>query len=404
MAAFDSILKASIGSTSFQLMDYSVRETAVTKEGLGRLGTKVVVQGDGWIEAADAAALTAAIAATLGSFRVDGQNVTITGLAGGLEYQLLAAQCVDGGPFVDIEIGLQQQRGEALVKPVKFTANGSTAPGSGQQITDQWKVETTTRPDGLRGITYSGETRGAGAVGLYVNGVLPDLLAQYPADQWIHQQKYSTNVKQDLVDWQVTFTELVEPLPSTADVTVADGEFTERIDRDEQMRMVRERTYDLLIEGDASSLLTTLRPTDGTILKESSEVTHYREQRLRAAFTQLMGGDGNDLLNWEQTLEAESETTPLRVVLYPNATPVFILEVQPSYMVQRGRAIGAGSYPAPPDPFWPDQLVERPKITTTPLNAVEMQVEWHYRFVFRSPPTTASFVARLARPSQPTFN
>jgi hypothetical protein len=404
MAAFDTILKASIGSTSFQLMDYSVRETAVTKEGLGRVGTKVVIQGDGWIEAADAAAFTAAIVAALGSFRVDGQNVTITGLGGGLEYQLLAASCVDGGPFVDVEIGQQSQRGEGFVKPVKFTANGSTAPGSGQQITDQWKVETATRPDGLRGITYSGETRGAGAVGLYVNGVLPDLLRQYPAAEWIHQQKYSSNRKQDLVEWQVSFIELVEPLPSTGDVTVADGEFTERKDRDEQMRLVRETSYDLVIEGDAYSLLTTLRPADGVILKESSEVTHYREQRLRASFVQLMGGDGNDLLNWEQTLEAESETTPLRVVLYPNAAPVFILEVQPSYLVQRGRAIGAGSYPVPPAPFWPDQLVERPKIITTPLNAVEMQVEWHYRFVFRSPPTTASFVARLSRPAQPAFN
>lgn len=404
MAAFDSILKASIGSTSFQLMDYSVRETPVTKDGLGQTGTKVTVQGDGWVEAADAASLTAAIAAMLAGFRIVGKNVTITGLGGAVEYQLLAASCVDGGPFVEIEIQLQQQRGEALVKPVRFTANGSTAPSGGTtNLVDQFKVETTTRPDELRGITYSGEVLGPGAVGQYVDGILPALLAQYPDSDWTHSDKFSTNAKQDKVDWQVTFVELAAPLPDAVDATAVDGEGTIRREGDEQMRLVTEIGFDLLVEGDPTALLTSIRPTEGVILKESSEITQFRERRLRASFTTLSGRDGNDLLNWEQTLEHEKEVTPLRVVTYPNGEPVFILDVQPAYVTQRGRAIGAGQYPQAPEPFWPDQLVDRPKIIHTPLNAAEFQVEWMYRFVFRTAPDAAAQVALLARPGSPEF-
>jgi hypothetical protein len=408
MATFDSILKCSIGGTSFQLLDYSVKEEAQTKEGTGRTGTKVTIQGRGEIEASTTSAFGTAIGSTLAAMRPDGQDVIITGLDNVVEYALLAAQCLDGGPFVSVEIGEQMKEGAALVKPVKFTVNGSNVSGSGggTPTKDKYTVETITQPDGLRGITYNGEIHGDGGENYFRNTTLVRLLAQYPAGRWVFSYKFDKNDTDNSVSWSVRFIELVNPLPTSQFGWSVDGEVATRRDRDEQMRFVEETNIDLLVVGDPIALLAFIRRSiAGVILKENFETTKHKEQRLRGSFTTLRGANGNDLLNWEQTLETDKEDVPLKTIEYEIMPPVFVQIEKVSRHVQRGSAIGAGRYPKEPDLIYDAKYLEgKRRVTFAPLNAVEKKREWSYTFVFRSPPAlTPDLMAKLDRPAQPLF-
>src|SRR5687767_7592673 len=98
---FDSLLSLNIGGAHAQLHDYSLFSEPLVKEKRGRTGTHVRLEGEGCIEAADtSSAFGAAIAAAVASFTLSGQNITVTEFGGSVVVQILAAQCVEGGPHV----------------------------------------------------------------------------------------------------------------------------------------------------------------------------------------------------------------------------------------------------------------------------------------------------------------
>ena len=165
------------------------------------------------------------------------------------------------------------------------------------------------------------------------------------------------------------------------------------------------KSFDLLITGDADALVTTLRPVPpAVVLKESLDYTSFKERRFRYSFTQLFGADGNDLLNWKQTIESVIDQSPLDVEQYPGSFPDFFYKPKSGNVYnQSGSAIGAGRYPDAPTPVLPN-LLEKPHVSYAQLNRVEYETTWSY--VLISPTVvelTAGFLTKLERPSNPTF-
>src|SRR4051794_30891565 len=105
MASYDTIYKASVGGSSFQLQKLrAVREKPIVEANLGCTGYDVSIEGEGWIEGTTQSDLATKLAATRTAFLISGQNITITGVNGVVVYQLLAARCRDSGPHVGFEM------------------------------------------------------------------------------------------------------------------------------------------------------------------------------------------------------------------------------------------------------------------------------------------------------------
>lgn len=412
MAAFDSIFKLSIGSSGFQLEDYAYREEPIVKEGTGRTGTRAELSGEGWVEAASAAAFSTALAAAALSFGTSGQNVTVTGLSGVTEVSLLAAQCIDGGPHVAFEM-LPQMPESPLVKRFRFNAvavrNTGVGGGGGGDPANSYSITISTRADGLRQVRIEGELRGAGVSNYFTGTVQPLFDGLYPVNFWVPAREIKFNATDDQASYSLQYTELAEPLPvsaSGADRAV-DGEVIESTERDEQMRLILVISFDLLIDGDPVKVRDAMRA--GLVsppLSERTAITTHQGVKLTGEFRILRGGNGNDLMDWNQTLETLEESTGLAALETPVGNPVlYVRERRALVYVQQGRAIGAGRFPKPPDPIYPRENMENePVIRFEQLNEVEHLTTWEYRFIFETAQVQlAAKLALLRRPAVPTF-
>lgn len=406
MAAFDSIFKCSIGSTSFQLRDYSLHEEAIVEAKLGRTGTKITLEGEGWVEADDPAGFSAALAAAAGGFRVDGVDVIITGMGGVVEAAVLAAGAINGGPHVSFKVLKCSTDGAALVKAFEFSVTCETPKKSGAKTSSKKKV--TVRPDGLTIVNFSGEIKGNGAGDYFRDTQLPQLSNLYPATDWILTYNYTGNVAEDDVSFDVTFTELAASYPNIGGATlIVDGDETIRTERDEQYRFVTTSSFDFLFTGNPATLRDKLRPqAGGPILRESCEFTIFREQRLRCSFTQLAGANGDNLMDWSNVIELDKEDAPITPFEYANAAALLAQQAPPAYRAtQRGRAVGAGAFPREPEPAFDIANLSKPRrLGFTPLNDIEMQTTWQYEFAFKSAPAiNAGVLTGLRRPATPAF-
>jgi hypothetical protein len=392
------------GQVLLQLEDYSLTTSPIVKDAQGRVGTTVTLEGEGYIENADATAFATALQTAASSFSFSGGTIEIIGLGGVTELLLAPVDFLNGGPHASFEILGKPDSG--LRRQVKFKATGENAPKNGGQPTElSYKVETSTRPDRLRQITRSGELAGAG-ISAYMEAVLkPLILATYPAGQWIPSYKLDRNFKDDRGTYSFTFIELRDALPAAGNSQVVDGELTMHVDRDEQMRKVTTKTADMVVIGDAIAIATSLRPRPPAIvLRESLEYTSFKENRLRVSFTTLEGANGNQLLDWGQSFTANYDNNPVAVESYPGTFADYYYKPRSGNLyTQAGRAVGAGKYPKEPDPVLP-LFSDKIEVTYKQLNQVEYETTWRYVLISdKFIETTAIYLAQFERPSNPLF-
>src|SRR5689334_15096148 len=149
MAEFDYLYKVSIGESGFQLTQFSASIEPIVKDRVGQTGARMTITGEGYVDYDNLGDAT-------GKMQFPGQDIVVTGLGGQVEASLLAAECIDGGPHIRVE--LLKDNPAAMIKGVKFTAigeRGLDASGGGSSDLKS-RSETATRSDKLRAITFTG--------------------------------------------------------------------------------------------------------------------------------------------------------------------------------------------------------------------------------------------------------
>jgi hypothetical protein len=408
MGEFNAILASTYGGEEFQLLDYSVKESAELKEGV-KVGSVITVQGIGTVEAESAASLTTKIATVVASFRRSGVPLTITGLGGAVEYSLPLRGVTGGGPHVKdfdlLPIGNEPAFTRRFTFVVEWRGVPNAGNGSGDKPDDSYKLGTATRTDRLRQVTYRGELRGLNSGEYFRTTKLPSLRQNYNQQRWTVASEHTVNLDQDRCDYTVTFSELANPLPTGVPTAViVDGEITTSQDMDAAGRMMRTISLDLQVQGDPLQLLAIIRPKEPpVILSERFEVTQIRETRLRASFTTLGGRFGNNLIEWEQSLSITTEAAGERVVFdYVGMVPEFGRKAVAYRATQRGRAVGAGRYLRQPELLFPVTMLERPPIVTfRPVDLVQRETTWSYDFVSATAFSVGTVLSQLDRPKDP---
>jgi hypothetical protein len=416
---FSQLMSCSVGGADLQLLKYGLKEDPIVSQTAGRTGTKIAIQADGEILGTDAADFNAKLSAVIDSLGSSGQTITITGLTGATEVSLPYGDCLNGGPHIAWEFLPDQDT--AFHKRIRFTASAEVGYGpdpKGGSPTDHYSETVETRPDGLRKVTRDGELTApagfaAGALSYFDNTALPAFRSLYKLPDWIvsHTRQVSDNITSTKVSYKLEAVELYDALPAGQGVTSVSGNATTLVERDEQMRKLTTKEYDLVVDGDPIQLMTFLRQMlqGKTVLSESYDTEDIAENRVRCRYKILEGGNGNDLLNWKQELDVTPEGTPHQSFEYPLGKPAIVLAPAPTYRVtQRGSAIGAGRYPRPPEKMYDGSgdgvIGEMGSENYTPLNEVEKQTTWSYTFIFASHPTLdGSILARLERPDDPHF-
>lgn len=423
MAQYDAIFKCSYGGASLQLVDYSVAEEGILSSTGKRTNTRVKFAGRGYVEASSETDYETKLAAVRAAFEQSGLDLVVYGLSGKKEYECLAAQCVFGQPVVERMQFMEQGASAPLVKQISFAITATKlvlTPGGTPSET--YEVTTAVRPDRLREITYSGQVIGIDAV-THFQTSLAARFAQYglqptsPGAQtmevkWVPEYEQTVNDTGELLRYRVRFTELkVGISEARVDLGIVNAELNIASDRDEQMRKVETWTYDVLSTGsDVGQMMTELRPTaaalqGGLIVRESFQYTNYHELRLQATFNILRGGDGNELLEWNQVVTIDgTEAAILDPVEYEGLRTVLLLKRFPVQRArQSGRAIGLAKYPKAPDPIFGNvNYSANPRIERRVINQFELETTWSYEFVFNSNVPTVT-LAQLTRPAAPEF-
>lgn len=391
MGAYDAFQKASVGGTSFQLDDYSVKDSAITRAGYGEIGRQIVVDGTGWVEAASPSAFVAALADVRSKFRVQGQDFRVYGLSELEEFSILAAQCAEGGPTIDFE-QLSQMGLSPLRKRFSFlvraqTVSSSSGGGGGVITVDPEKgyQQTTAKgPDGLRVVTRTGEFIAANAAETFLGTFVPNFTSIYPMPQWvIDRREFEHDSSQKSARYTLSARELRSPLPG-GEATV-NGEASLSRDIDDQGRMITNRSADLVLSTvDFQPVLDVIRASalagGGKISRERMIVTFHKECRLTTSFDILSSAEGNGIVNWQQTIRYRPPDEVWAPMTYPGVKPALVLQPEQfGVLFQSGRVIGIGKQLLPPDPLFPETLAAERDISSSSVSATEIQTDWNYQ-------------------------
>jgi hypothetical protein len=386
--ALANVLRCTYGTVEFQLVTFDCEQAPVVGD-WGRTGTACTVTGSGYVQGADAADFAAKAAAAFADLSASGRDFVVYGLGGQPLYTLAAAACVQGGPHPKPK----QRLGSAPLRmEFDFTIQATTVlvltggGGGGAPALDSFKVGVQFLADGRRVITRGGQVNGVDTPAFFLGQVLPQFQAAFATGKWVIEGQYevSSDASKSQLTYTAKATELADTLPSGGGITAVDGTYSTRQERDEQHRLTRTDTYDLLVTGDPWALVPVLRPQSTTfnalfVLRESIEVVSIPDRRLRASFTQLTGGDGSPLMNYGQTLSiAEGQQTTYEVIEYIGSDPLVIPKPTSVRRVeQSGSATCAGRFLQAPPPLFP-RLLEPPQVTYTHVNDVEKQTTWRY--------------------------
>jgi hypothetical protein len=417
---YSQLLSCNYGTTALSVESYAVKESAIVQDGIGRTGTDVQVGIDAFLVAADQNDLLAKMVALDADLNTDGRDLLIFGLAGLPEFSLLAAQCQNGGPQIDFEI---LPGPTALVKVIKITAHTTKLPTGKGQI-NQYKVSVRTRPDLLRTITWDGMVNYVDNATQFLTVIVPQFTTAYPLPNWVHEYEYSTaqDGVQDKLSYRISARENYAPLPDFKQIgNAVDGQASQKIDRDEQMRKVTTWDFNLLVfAADPVAFVSQLRAQitvprlpglpPRIILRESLAFETIKENRLQASFTVLESADKSSvLLNFSQTMKVLSSHIVYEEKIYFGAAPVLVAVPQKLGRVTvSGSAIGAGRYMQSPGGAAFHYRPAPPETTYTEINAVEKQTSWNDAFFLtnddgtpRSKEPAPDFIAR--QDTEPKF-
>lgn len=414
-----SILRCSIGGTEFQCDGYGYTESPVMEGGKGRTGTRAVVRGTGWIDAPDVATLRTRLTAAVEAMRPGGQTFTIHE-HNALLLRLPSTGARFGGPHV--ELVLEPDGQNPLHKRMAFTVTaeyGSTGvPGEdapSDDVTENYDSAIEYNAAGLRTITRRGTISGPGAGTHWQGTVIPTLRAAYPWPDWVISHRAEFDFSNVRIRYELTATELSAPLPGVGTTRAVDGTAASRADKDESGRVTRTMSFDLVVDGDPSTLVNSLRPA-GDLLRESVSTTTTPDLRVQVEFAWLESRDGDWLVAWEQTLEAvDSEDSQVEVGEYaggtqfPGAAPILYWAPKHALRyVQRGRAVALGRWVKPAEPiFDPPRFTSTPSRSFRPLDpyGIERETTWQYEMAALAPGPllTAADLDKLLKPTGVQF-
>lgn len=315
---------------------------------------------------------------------ISGEDFEIFGPGDVTLTKVLAAKCVGGGPHIECSVrpGLADAQG---ARHFNFTVSAETVADATEPDDTQpaSRRSVATGPDGLRVITWSGELVSDDLGGAFT-ALLKSFRDLYKLPTWVVSYEF-----QEGGDGHASFTlaatEMREGLPqlTTGDGEAAtdgavDGQASFRVERSEQMELIKTYAYELVVVGDVEQILAMIRP-EGHILRESVDVQRYGSQRLRALFVTLEGGDGSALMAWNASLHYEQPEAVYDVRYYPGVQPVLIR--RPATMGRltfSGSATCAGVFLPAPRPPASLFMIDQPRVTHTRVNAVEFRVDWQY--------------------------
>ncbi len=391
MSDFDlsTLLQCNYGSSAFAVETFTVDSTPIVKETQGRTGTRLKIEVDGYISAADPATLTSLLTVAYADLYADGSDFQLLGIGGNPLVTLYAAQCADGGPHIqwhstpDSTPICQDFKITVLAEIRGLVVNGHPVP------TDTWKLSTRVRPDTLIEIARTGEVNGPNAGSYFLTTVLPVFEQRFPGPNWVTEFEYSTSGdgNHTKAAYRCSARQVATPLPSSTLCEAVDGDSSTRVERDEQYRLLTTYEYDLVVVGSASDLLTNLRGivvqeatnAGGILWKESSSSTFIKEKRLRCTFVTLSAANGNPLMNWEESLEIGRNYTTYDVKTYAGADPVVVQRAKTvERLVQAGSATCAGFYVKAPSSRY-GSFLEPPHISYEDLgDGVQYRTRWNY--------------------------
>jgi hypothetical protein len=413
-----SLLSCTYGSAGFMLDDFSFAEEPAIRDGLGRINTHFRIEGKGFFDADTPDDLITKEQAIVAAMRVDGQNFQITTLGGAVEYSILAANCMDGGPFCKFKI---DNGNGPLMKRITFTLSGPTTSAQANEPRDQFRLHSSITPDRRLILQRVGIIAGVGSAELFQLETLAAFQAAFAAPNWIVNFKYDTSADAggSLVNYTLSAEQTSAPmaygLATGLSYLARDGETTTRFDADEQFREVFVYDLDYLITGSASAFHQAMRAQivaanggdPSVIMRESFSATSVKGVRVKSSFTILASANNDGLIFWSQTVTWVPDQPQYDEVTFIGADPIAALKPTTFGRIrQSGRAVGMASFGFPQEPAQIGDMPTRlPEITYEELNEFESQTTWSFESLgTTSDGTDASFdPSSLVRPSPPQF-
>lgn len=405
MGTFDGILRCNVGTAWLTLLGYTKDAEPVLDAGGARTATKVRFTCAGEIEAADAAALPAALAAFAADANTDGRDFVIT--AHNVERERLdAADCL-AGPTV--RYAYTDEQGHNL-QGVQLTVEATVAAaGSGGVLSGRESTRVAVNLEGLQTVTISGtvQTTGDPAASVVVltgTGEPPEPRIPARPAGWQQTHSYEIEPGDTECRYEVTQTQLVNAYPvngiNPAD-RVVDGEETITTEYDAHNRAVTVYAYTYTgtyAEGYLDAMHATLRAAGG-LQRASLAVTHHKTRQASGTFHVLAGRAG-DLLELTETISHARSGPLLAELRYPGTTPIVYQAATPGYVYQQsGRAVGRSRYPQPPPyKFAAANLSEPPEVVLTRASDCEWETSWRFTFLFATEQATQAPSSRADSP------
>ena len=414
MADFDAILKCSVGNTSLRVVDYRVSDQPRSSSGREiacAVRAEIVLRPTGTETDAEVAASQVAAVAAIKA--AAGKDFSITGPGDVVLFQLLRSQCRDGGPHVSLELdemgdaGLTDRKVSFTVASDRSAASTSTGGGGGGT---SLVVRVTKTGDGLGTITQSGSLTGSGLSDAAVEqqAFAPFTAVYGPPHYAIVAREYELNADASEATYQISAVPLATPYPAVAGATeIVDGEATRTVERDDRMLKTVRYELDLLLSGpDYQPVLDEIRP-DGVIQRESYTVTLHKENRLRATFTVLEGGNGTQVTEWRQDVRIVGGAGTVEERRYAGLPPILVAAPAATALVyQSGTSVAVGAAVRPPPPLDPERLATAPEVDYSERGIGVWVTSWSY-VMFAEQVTLSQqpdFLASLlARPTEFEF-
>lgn len=374
-----SLYSAAYGSLVLNLETARFSSTPIIKDGTGRIGTTLEVTGQANFDGADPTDYLAKQSTIASILKMSGQHFEVRGLDGTVLHAISPAQAVEGGPHITHEILPGSTALHGIVRFTVRAATASTGSGSGDdEPADTYNETITHRPDGLWLVRREGEINGPNSHAAFVAAVAAQR-ARFPLPYWVLTYSERTSSTDELKTvYSIDSQELVGNLPVAGASAAVSGTWTESVSRDEQQRKVTRIDIDLLCNADPSPFLASLRPTAGLIVRESSSLEYLKEYSLKLSYEILASGSGDDLLNFQQTVEVVPADTVWEERTMPGLDPVLVQKPKVfAKLTQSGSALGLRR-PKPALPIYPDNLLDCRRITFSVPSQGEYGTAWSY--------------------------
>ena len=372
---------------------------------LGVIGAEVEISGECEINAATAAALTAAMAAAETALRVVDTDVAVWEL-GTKTTELTAASCIEKGPYMSVT-WLEQT--VALTRVFAFKAAGKTIGTADSNETTSSPLSTAYTTIGTRVVRQNGSIVGGTTSAGYAS-ILAAWLLAYPWPNWVVTSEKKISSAGASIEYMLSAVEMADPLPWVGSNEAVEGTRSVATETDVNCgRQTITINYDLLVDGNMAALSTYLVPTlvvGEMFIRESITYGTISERRLQCSWQILRGINASRLLDWQHDWQiiGEAEThQSLRVVsTTPNAAPVLVYDSKREYRYQQsGRAVCLGAWMKPPYPMFPAALAKPVEVTLRQAGDVERETTWRYEFVSSTPLVLVG--TELNRPATPVM-